>query len=395
MREQVERQAAKAQAANAPAAKVPTANQNLSQFERDIKNQPTEVLRDLVKNNASGLGKERVARVNEELNRREAAKANAPRPLDTFARDVKDVDTAMLRSAAKTSNPYLVESDKAKIRKEIARREKVNANKPEPKPTGNSFYEPPSGAKFDFSAENKKPGVNEISLRGNAQASNVKVNHANDVIMKRGQVGQFEAAALERLKDAGIVPALKGVKYNASGVPKTVRREVGGHLRERPGQLAMGIAPGEAAAKQLMDRKVAKDIGNKGMLARKAMHLRDVAHNDMHGGNVYYDPKTGKLTVIDLGLAQISPKAALIEAMGGALGQDYQGQWVVKKADKPLQNRLADNVDKVYNKLEAKGYNMREMPEIRTSLTQLDRFFKGMTDDEARQYIKEVYDGIE
>jgi hypothetical protein len=313
---------------------------------------------------------------------------------EELAKDVKELDTALLRSAMKTENQFVTEGEKAKIKKEIERREQSRAARPEPKPTGNSFYDSPSKAKFDFSAEGKKPGVNEIALRGNAQAENVKINGANDVIMKKGKVGQFEAAALERLKDAGIVPVLKGVKYNASGVPQTVKREVGGHLREKPGQLAMGIAPGEAAAKQLMDRKVAKDIGNKGMLARKAMHLRDVAHNDMHGGNVYYDPKTGKLTLIDMGLAQISPKAALVEAMGGIIGQDWQGGSLIKKPDIPLRDRLEDNIDNVYKKLEAKGYDLRQMPEIRAPKRVLDNYFGKMTDDEARQYIKEVYDGI-
>jgi tRNA A-37 threonylcarbamoyl transferase component Bud32 len=320
-------------------------------------------------------------------------KAKTPIPLNTFAKDVKDVDTADLRAAAR--NPSFKTTEREQINREIERREQLRAAKPETRSTGNSFYNSPSRAKFDFSAEGKKPGISEISVGGNAQAEDVKINRANDVIMKKGKIGQFEAAALERLKDEGIVPALKGVKYNASGVPQTVERGVGAHLKEKAGQLAMGLAPGEAAYLQLGDRAVARDIGNKGMLARKAMHLRDVAHNDMHGGNVYYDPKTGKLTLIDMGLAQISPKAALVEAMGGALGQDYQGEWLVKKANKSTQDKLRNNANKVYDKLMDKGYNMGEMPEIRTPLAQLDRFFKGMTDDEARQLVKEVYDGID
>ncbi len=181
-----------------------------------------------------------------------------------------------------------------------------------------------------------------------------------------------------------------------SKAPQKIARNVGGHLQEKPGQLALGIAPGKEVYKQMNkgDKALEREIGNKAILARKAMHLRDVAHNDMHGGNVFYDPKTGKLTLIDMGLAQISPKAALVEAMGGILGQDYQVGNLLKRADASLKDKLKENVGKVNDKLKAKGYDVRRLPEIRSPQRVLDNYFGKMTDDEARQYIKEIYDGI-
>ena len=160
---------------------------------------------------------------------------------------------------------------------------------PKQKTSDDSFQDPPSKAKFDFAAEGAKPGVVEISVPDSASAESVKINHADDVLIKKGQIGQYEVAALERMKDTGFVPELKGVKYDSSGVPRTVPEDVGGHVLERRGQLAMGIAPGKPVEAILGKNKDQDEIiANKLVLARMEMHLRDIAHNDMHelNGNI-------------------------------------------------------------------------------------------------------------
>jgi len=205
---------------------------------------------------------------------------------------------------------------------------------PKQKTSDDSFQDPPSQAKFDFAAEGAKPGVVEISVPDSASAESVKINHADDVLIKKGQIGQYEVAALERMKDTGFVPELKGVKYDSSGVPRTVPEDVGGHVLERRGQLAMGIAPGKPVEAILGKNKDQDEIiANKLVLARMEMHLRDIAHNDMHELNVFFDPKNGKLTLIDMGFAQINPKAALIEALGYHTEMDFPGESLLARAE--------------------------------------------------------------
>ena len=50
---------------------------------------------------------------------------------------------------------------------------------------------------------------------------------------------------------------------------------------------------------------------------RKRIHEAGIAHNDMHAGNAYYDSDTGNVGLVDFGLAQDDPMAALMEAFGG------------------------------------------------------------------------------
>ena len=52
------------------------------------------------------------------------------------------------------------------------------------------------------------------------------------------------------------------------------------------------------------------------------MHKQGIAHNDMHGGNVFYDQDSGDLSVLDFGLASVCPIRALMEALGGMNGRN-------------------------------------------------------------------------
>jgi serine/threonine protein kinase len=61
--------------------------------------------------------------------------------------------------------------------------------------------------------------------------------------------------------------------------------------------------------------------------ARGDLHKTGFSHNDMHGGNVFVDPDTGEVQIIDLGLAKEDKLSALMEGLGGLdfeEGEDYQ-----------------------------------------------------------------------
>jgi serine/threonine protein kinase len=51
--------------------------------------------------------------------------------------------------------------------------------------------------------------------------------------------------------------------------------------------------------------------------ARAALHRQGISHNDMAARNVFADPDTGEVTILDLGLAKKDPRSALFAALGG------------------------------------------------------------------------------
>ena len=116
----------------------------------------------------------------------------------------------------------------------------------------------------------------------------------------------------------------------------------------------------------------------------------------MHAGNVFYDPKTGKMTVIDLGLAQVNPKAALAEALGVFDGNDFQAARMgVGQFKTPVIKQLRQNVEDVKTELMNKhGVAPAFLPRVRTPEAELNKIFKNLTDSEAEALIGKVYAGL-
>jgi tRNA A-37 threonylcarbamoyl transferase component Bud32 len=273
-----------------------------------------------------------------------------------------------------------------------------------------SFLQPKKPGEYDFSAEARKPGWIKIGkdLQG-AQAEDVRLNRniSQPAALKNGKIGQYEAAALEKLRNVSNVPNLYGVSYDSKGSARTVAPEIGGslgpHIKERPGKLAMELKEGTPVFKYLAKpgarRPTENDrrndvIGEELIKARKAIHMRGVAHNDMHAGNVLYNESKNRLNVIDFGLAQVSPKAALIEALGGNNGKDWQGTDLLFLAGGPKVRKYYDNVKAVEKKLEAQGLDLARVPGIRTPIEKINSYLGPMTDSQAQKLVAEIYDGI-
>lgn len=262
------------------------------------------------------------------------------------------------------------------------------------KPEANSFLE--AKKPYDFSAADRKPGW--VDVGGGAQGE-VRLNNnlSQPAAMKNGKVGQYEAAALERLQNVSNVPNLYGVRYDSKQGPQRMDSGLGGslgpHIRERPGKLAMELKEGKPLYR-VMGRNNKDQLTDDLVKARKAIHMRGVAHNDMHGGNVLYDDANKKLNVIDFGLAQISPKAALIEALGGWNARDFQAASMMYRGNGPAVKRYMQNVNNVEAKLKARGLDPDKIPGIRTPMADIDKYFGSMTDSEAQRLIADVYDGI-
>lgn len=213
-------------------------------------------------------------------------------------------------------------------------------------------------------------------------------------VTKQGKIGEFEAAALKRLESTGITPRLHGA--TVTGEAKRVMGGLGGHVREASGYLGMSQVSGKPFGDQRwrMTPKETEKAVDEYLRVRKAIHTRNVAHNDMHDGNFFYDAKTGKGALVDFGLAQISPKAALIEALGTTNGRDWQAERMgVENYTTPTVKRFVSNAQAVRDQMK-RDHGVVINMDIRSPADRIESAFGKMTDKEAEAYIARLYDGI-
>ncbi len=215
-------------------------------------------------------------------------------------------------------------------------------------------------------------------------------------VVKKGMIGQNEVAALKRLEDSGVTPKFHGGAV--TGKERKVSGGLGGHVTEQRGIIGMSRVPGlpyRAAYPKLGPQERDKAL-EEFVRVRKEIHTRGVAHNDMHSGNFFYDKKTGKGGLVDFGLAQINPRAALVEAIGTTTGRDWQAQDMpVGYSRTPMAQRLTKNIREVKLELSRMGVDPGDLPNIRSNDAMLDRVFgKNVSDKDAERLIKMVYDGI-
>ena len=215
-------------------------------------------------------------------------------------------------------------------------------------------------------------------------------------VVKKGMIGQNEVAALKRLEDSGVTPKFHGGAV--TGKERKVSGGLGGHVTEQRGIIGMSRVPGlpYSAVSYTLKPKEREKALEEYIRVRKEIHTRGVAHNDMHSGNFFYDTKTGKGGLVDFGLAQISPRAALVEALGTTTGRDWQASGMeVGYSKSPVAQRLVDNARRVRAELNRMGVDSGGLPEIRSNDAKLDRVFgRNVSDKDAERLIQMVYDGI-
>lgn len=197
--------------------------------------------------------------------------------------------------------------------------------------------------------------------------------------VKQGYIGPGELAALHAMRDHPSFPNLINARfespfrqmssyYNNPMNADNDRRRTGQEEywdpdkqsdwdRQYPGaegKYAMSIADGE----QLFNvwDEMNPDMQQKALenfwSARAALHQKGYSHNDMHGGNIFVDPDTGKVSIIDLGLAKDDPLSALMEATGGMdfeEGNDYQLAHQLSGSNLPedIRNRFTERLSEI------------------------------------------------
>lgn len=253
-------------------------------------------------------------------------------------------------------------------------------------------FDIPQGVKgYDPKADMAGPG----KLLGQGAMGRVKLTEGPPPgVTKQGKIGEFEAAAIKRLEGSGVTPTLHGA--TVTGQAKRVSGGLGGHVKEASGYLGMSRMAGSPYGDQRwqMSQAEKSKAVDEYLRVRKAIHTRGVAHNDMHGGNFFYDKATGKGGLVDFGLAQISPKAALIEALGTTNGRDWQADRMqVGNYTTRTVQRFVANSQRVRDKMQ-KDFGVKINAEIRSPMDRIEGIFGKMTDRDAENFINELYDGI-
>ena len=221
-------------------------------------------------------------------------------------------------------------------------------------------------------------------------------------VVKRGWLNRNEIKAMEALSDTGYTPKLLGSAFAGEWYP-----DMFPGFNVRLGYLLMERAPGVTLTKIPVNKsRVAFEQLMKG---RKSIHLKGIAHQDMHQNNIMFDAKTDKLTILDMGVARVDSRAALVEALGTGRGTvdlggkvlkagDYQSAptfQMLNRAGKTKQTetwkRFQRNRKDVLQKLEDEGVtgitevSIRKLPR---SLT------KTLTPKRALELLEELYEGI-
>lgn len=217
-------------------------------------------------------------------------------------------------------------------------------------------------------------------------------------IIKQGKIGEHEVEVWQKLQGTGRVPEIHGATVSRN--MKEVGSGYGGHVREANGYLGLGVAKGKTVGSMNPTQDERRTLIDEYIRARRDIHAAGVAHNDMHANNVFYDRQTGKMQLIDFGLAQPSYKAALMEALTTGQG-DWQSERFIRQyrpsGPEPVAyNRFQRNQRAVIRQLEDEGIDTGHLMGmgIRNKPEHIDRVLDGMSETAAQSYIKALYDGV-
>ena len=135
---------------------------------------------------------------------------------------------------------------------------------------------------------------------------------------------------------------------------------------------------------------------------RKTIHLKGIAHNDMHVLNFFYDKKTKKGMVIDFGLSKNDSKAALIEALGFGTSKDWQSKSLIQDIELIGTPGFLRKDSKKYKKFNLNRIKVRNL--LRKELDGPELIYReirgrtdnlpGISDAKALKFLEMLYEGI-
>ena len=266
---------------------------------------------------------------------------------------------------------------------------------------------------YDLASANKVYQENYIG--GGAYGNAFKIKGKPPGIVKEGNIGQYEVVALQKLDQSGVTPRYFGGKFTTP-LQESFEQEF---VLQRKGIIGMSKAPGQSLddiwTSQKWDdlsfnvqAKKSEELATSYIQARKKMHLKGIAHNDLHEANFMYDFKSKKGTIIDLGLAQDDPRAALFEALGAVNGNDSSGydilDQLVGESTKGKAGIYRANAARVQKKLEKMGFNPDDDWTGWMSNSSIDLYSETnltpdgetlkLTNADALKFLEEIYKGV-
>lgn len=211
--------------------------------------------------------------------------------------------------------------------------------------------------------------------------------------VKTGKIGPSEVAAIKIAGDNDLGPRLIASKVSPDVKPGKAK------IEGADGAIAMTMVPGRSYAfSPTVIRGSAKsDIYWEAMAG---LHRLGIAHNDMHGRNILIDDTPGnypKARFVDFGLAQVSSKAALAEALGAISGKNFQ---FVANKNNGHALTVKGNMYYIEQLLMDKGLSQGEIRTIMEGgIRKKEKFFNSgawgkLTEEEAKGLVEDLYDGV-
>jgi tRNA A-37 threonylcarbamoyl transferase component Bud32 len=146
---------------------------------------------------------------------------------------------------------------------------------------------------------------------------------------------------------------------------------------------------------------------------RAALHRNGYSHNDMHDGNIYVDPNTGEVDIIDMGPSRKSVPAAFFAALAGLDDdptnddiKDYQLSHIMKDMPKHMRDIARKNIVAVKNYFYNQGWNPENLKgQIRLNDDDINKIIPELgipdevdddeLDEHFRNLIDILYDGLD
>lgn len=236
----------------------------------------------------------------------------------------------------------------------------------------------------DFGSFASLPAEKALTSAGVAKVAEGRVG------IKVGKIGPNEVEAIRRVGEADLGPKLVGARV--SPIVKQ-RYKIDGS----DGAIAMTVVPGSSY------RRSPNSVGGfpKSEMYWEAMaslHRLGIAHNDLHGGNLLIDSVgPSKARIVDFGLAQLSNKAALAEALGSLSGTNFQ---FAAEKNKGHGLTVRANLPYIEQLLIEKGFSNREISTIlQGGIRKKEKFFNTgawakLTEEEAKGLVNDLYAGV-
>ena len=189
---------------------------------------------------------------------------------------------------------------------------------------------------YDLSDDNLGEEIGEGAF-GSVYLSEPDDGSGEINVIKDGQIGRQEMQALDMLKDIPGFPKLINATFTSTFKPIstwendgiTVDSGEGGTFWNDAdaamGRYAMTMADGQPVSDASYDwDEISAENATLNFWNHMAqMHKSGVSHNDLHGGNVFFNDEL-EPTILDLGLARVDKFSALMEALATQNSNNYQ-----------------------------------------------------------------------